>query len=303
MGSFVKSDQVIQDLLNTLGKNTTTAQQLKEALLRETNCDYTQQIVSSLDSGVGRLPDAVRSLKQDSGNTALQSAKRYFLNDKATPINTSKLKFVFPTDNEGSIYQTLPLHQMQSRDLITSYKSLDPAYTLTSSGEIRNPTDFTYIVNVKLSMIVYDGQSVPGLDHPTPTFNINNASIIFNLTTRNTTSTPIGLKLSFTPYEDADEVIEQKYGGFSNYVRGHTIAGFKKTDLQGSYVFFSSMPDDVENIFNSARFNLVLGQACCTFNGREQHVGFFKELPAGNNLIDSTNYIDVICLGKTRVAT
>lgn len=298
MGSFVKSDQVIRDLLNTLDKNTTIAQQLKEALLRETNCDYTQQIVSSLNSGVGRLPDAVRSLKQENGTTELQSAKRYFLNDKATPINTTKLKFAFPNDGAGTSDHTLPLHQMQSRDLITSYKSLDPAYTLTSSGKIRNPTDFTYIVNVKLSMIVYDGQSVPGPGHPAPTFTTGSSSSIFDLTTRDTTLTSIGLELGFIPHQGASQTLEQNYGGFSNYVRGHTIAGFKKIDLQGSYAFFSDIPTGAGNIFNSAQFSLVLGQACCTFNGRQQHVGFFKELPAGNNLIDSTNYIDVICLGN-----
>jgi hypothetical protein len=296
MTAFVKSEQIIQDLLTTLNGTSSTSQQLKETLLRESNCDYSSQIITSLNSGEGDFPDAVRSLKQDTGTTLLHSAKRYFFNDKAAAANTAKHKFAFASGASQTQQFVLPIHGAQSRDLITSFKSLPPDYTINNQNIIIDSTRFTYLVNVKLSLIIYDGQNTPGPGHPAPSFTNVPGSSINDITSDLVTGSFFTLSLGFVPAGSATYVNSSEYGGKGSFVLGNQIAQFKRVELNASYMFVSHVPQG-SSAFNQVNLNLDLSQPCCNFGSRGQHVGLFKSLPANDKLIDSSNYVDIICLG------
>lgn len=300
MTAFVKSEQIIQDLLTTLNGTTATSQQLKEALLRESNCDYSSQIITSLNSGEGDFPDAVRSLKQDTGVTLLQSAKRYFFNDKAAAANTAKHKFAFATDTSQTQQFVLPLYGAQSRDLITSYKSLPPEYTINNQNKIIDSTPYTYLVNIKLSMIIYDGENTPGPGHPAPSFFNVPGSSVDDITSDLVAGSFFGLEMGFIPHSQDVYFNSSEYGGNGSFVLGNRIRDFKRIELNGSYMFVSHVPQG-SSAFNEINFNLNLSQPCCNFGSRGQHVGLFKTLQANNKLIDSSNYVDIICLGYIEV--
>lgn len=295
MTAFVTSSQIIQDLLGTLDDETATGQQLREALLRKSECDYTGQIVSSLDSQVGDFPDAVRALKQETGSTSLHSAKRYFLNDKSTPFNTSKLKYSFA--NQDNLF-VLPLADMQSRNLITAYDSLDPDYQIGSDHKIITSSELSYVVNVKLSMKIYDGVNTPGPEHPSPSWVNTNLQEIYDLTNLNGALSLVGLEPSYQFRDEIGNTTVQHYGGFPNYIRPHQIIDFETYELGASYFFGDDMFSGMPSKFGVA---LSLYGPICNFGSREQHIGFFKKLQANDKMIDSSNYIDIICLGPKRV--
>lgn len=300
MTAFVKSNQIVRDLLTALDGTSGTSQQLREALLRKSECDYAGQIITSLDDGEGDFPDAVRSLKQDTGPTFLHSAKRYFFNDKEAGINTAKHKFAFSQTDDFVPYE-LPLYGAESRDLVTSLKSIPPEYTIRSDGVLINPTPFTYIVNIKLSLIIYDGLNTPGPGHPTPTFIGVSQDSVFDLSSDVRVGSSALLEMGFNPATSHMYAGTQSYGGVGTLVLGHKIAEFKRVELNSSYMFVSELPSPGSSLFSTAGFRLALSKACCTFGARGQFAGLFKSLPANHVLIDTSNYIDVICLGFIEV--
>lgn len=300
MTAFVKSNQIVRDLLAALDGTSGTSQQLREALLRRSECDYADQIITSLDDGEGDFPDVVRSLKQDTGPTFLHSAKRYFFNDKEADINTAKHTFAF-SDSEDFIPYWLPIYGAQSRDIVTSFKSLPPEYSITPNDILVNNTSFTYIVNVKLSLIIYDGLNTPGPEHPTPTFTGVSQDSVFDLSSDVRVGSSALIEMNFNPATSHMYAGTQSYGGIGTLVLGHKIAEFKRVELNSSYLFVSELPYQGSPLFSTVGFRLALSKACCSFGSRGQYAGLFKSLPANHVLIDTSNYMDVICLGFIEV--
>lgn len=295
MTLFVKSDQVITDLMATLNGQSTVSQQLKEALGRNSNCDYEQQIVSSLDSGVGNLPDTVRSLRLPDSETSLPSAKRYFLNDRSANAGTAKHSFSFGTETTLGTTNRLTLSNAPTRDLITSHKAVNREYTIDSQHNLNFAEERAYLVNVRLSMIVYDGQTKPGVGHPAPSF--------FGMTNQELedidSAIIVGSNYDVKPvFFNADGgLIEPENLNTAGWVLANRIRDFHVIESNHSFKFTAVNYGFGIPYVAKAAFNLHLNYPCCVFGSREQHIGLFKKLQAGDKYIDSSNYIDVICLG------
>lgn len=276
-GRFLATNQIVDDLLELIRQDTPEAEDLRQLLKIQSNCDFPQQLATQLNDRNSELQRFIReNFHPNQGVSTLGAASRLYFNAASVAKGNSGNVIV---RNESD--PNVMLHLAQQGQLNDHMHVKDPGF-LISNNRVYFTRTGSYLLNLHLRLGMWSGLGALQ-DAQAPAWRFSD--------------TVVNRSLSLQPFL-------RLYGSLTGGVAyvdvkllpllltKQMVEAKEPISLCARTTFKALTGSDVFGRIESFEVGLERGNTIAYFSNRPDAIGTFKTTDAG--VVDTSNFIDLV---------